>query len=286
MSLKFNTVDSYLTCGANDALGNSYYVSIFTIFKMDDSANNSQILQAEVGSQSPYVTVQSATSIAFYCDPSNRAVWTGLTAGAWYGLGLACSGGSTQHEVRLYNLDGTEINPTTGSSVFTNTAFAKPSIIKIGNNNNYAASAINQFRYLRVWSVILTAQEFGAEASLGPTSAGTPAAKTANLMHSWPLPNGTPTTDYGPSQGTLTTNDISTGADEPSWGSGPLPPIRQYANGMFKAVRFEEMTTGPAMRMLTNSVVQMRDTQEVASANGKLYANGMYRCAQFYESLT
>lgn len=227
MSCYLDSANDYaeITTAAN--LGSAYVVSAFFWYSLDDSTASNEIGRLALSSFSTWAIIKSATSIGFYSNGADRATWTGLTSGAWYGIALVNDGtGSGNNIMRLFGTDGIEIAVSTGSNLYANTAFGKANAFTMGNNTAYAPTAVGRYRYSRQWKVGLTAGEFAAEAALGATSAGTPAAKTANLVHSWGLPDATDTTDWATTPpGTLTISGASTSANEPSFGGGGASAI-------------------------------------------------------------
>jgi hypothetical protein len=59
---------------------------------------------------------------------------------------------------------------------------------------------------------------------------------------------------------------------------------KMYANGAFQSGEFVEISTGPAMKINSNTSVHPYEMVEVADTQGKLYANGTYSCPLFIEA--
>lgn len=218
MSLEFNAVGDYATRTGTANLGNAYSGSMCAWYRAGDTTASREIVSIARGGGYVHARIASSTSMEFFADSAARATFT-IAQNTWYLVCLITS--DPTMVMRVFDESGSELTPATGSNTYSASYFAQISRVRCGNDDAYGDSASGQYRYLRYWNgVSLSAAEFAAEAAMTP-SAGTPAARTSGLYMSWPLPDGTDTTDWG-SAGTRTPtiNSGGTSAQEPSIGGG------------------------------------------------------------------
>lgn len=234
MSLEFNAVGDYGRLTPASAVGNTYAASMVVVFRHQDSTASRIIASLSRANATGALMVVNSTTLQFHCASAQRATWT-VALNSWYTVAISNDAGSGNVIMRLFGMDGNEIAVASGSNTYNGGSYAYIGSSVLGRSSQWEDSAFVCFRYWRVWTRTLTQAQFADEAAMTPVS-GTPAASTTNLRGSWPLPDGTTTTDWSGNGVAITLNGGSTSSDEPTIGGAAvfIPTQYQRTNSLLR----------------------------------------------------
>lgn len=217
MSLEINGDNDYVIRNGAANLGNATsgtYLGGY--FKNDATNNDIAMVFAKSGTSSNFRTV-SATEMKMRVGSNDSSPFA-ANSGAWHKLAITISAAGV-FNCYAGPMSGALALVYTDSSTNTN----EISSVGIGQDGGSYTSARGCHRYYRYWAGrVLTLGELEAEFAMTP-SGGTPAASATNLYFSWPLPDGTDTTDLTGNGRVPTISGAVTSAEEPTIGGGASP---------------------------------------------------------------
>lgn len=217
MSLEINSDNDYFVRTGSANLGSVTSGSCAGWYYKNDSTNQDLALVFSKSGTASSMRTASATEMRYRVGTNdsstfaaNNGTWMKLamtvTAGGDF-IGYAAPAGSPL--VQVFEFDSTNVNEIT--------------TISGGQNGGTFTSARGSYRYFRYWAGrVLTLEELEAEFAMTPSS-GTPAASVTNLYLSWPLPDGTTTTDWGSNSAPPTISGAATSLEEPTIGGASIP---------------------------------------------------------------
>lgn len=217
MSLEMDAVGDYVRLTPASEVGNTYSATLVSLFRHQDSTAGRCIASLSRANGTGLLRVVNGTTLESYIAGAQRATWT-VSLNSWYGVGISNDAASGNVIIRLFDMTGTEIAVASGSNTYTGGNYAFIGSAVLGRSSVWEDSAFVCHRYKRLFTRILSAAEMGTEVAFQPTS-GAPSASSTNLRGSWPLPDGTSTTNWG-SAGTIAINGGGTSAQEPTIGGG------------------------------------------------------------------
>ena len=222
MSLEFNAIGDYARVNSANALGDgsnpTYEGTLVGWYYHQSSTAVREIMRVGGGAGTTYFRVVGSTSIEMY-QGAQRATWT-VAQNTWYFLYLSNSATSGNVIGRVFAASGGgEIAVASGSNTYAAGGFGTIGSICFGNDDVWGDSALALYRYARWWRSVISQADALTESNFTPTS-GAPASQTTLLRASWPLPDGTTTTDWvSGGTGAITINSGSTSALEPVIGA-------------------------------------------------------------------
>lgn len=216
MSLELNSDNDYVARNGAANLGNTTEGTFLGWYYKNDSTNGDIITyMGKSGSTAHFRTI-SATQIRGRLGVGGGAD-ANLSNGEWAGLAITVTSAGV---FSLYMFVGgvlTLVHSEASSNTNEITG------IELGQSGGSYTSARGARRYQRFWTRVLTTEEMTAEFQMTP-DAETPAASETELFLSWPLPDGTDTTDLSGNGNVPTISGAVTSAEEPTIGGGGASP--------------------------------------------------------------
>lgn len=216
MSLEINSDNDYFARNGASNLGSVTSGTLVGWYYKNDATNNDlAVVFSKSGTSSSFRTV-SATEMKVRCGSNDSSNFT-ANSSTWMKLAVTVTSDGT---FTFYAAPaGSSLAQVyTENSTNTNQVAA----ITGGQDGGSYTSARGAYRYFRYWAGrVLTFEEIEAEFAMTPSS-GSPAASVTSLYLSWPLPDGTTTTDWGSNSAPPTISGAATSAEEPTIGGGAV----------------------------------------------------------------
>lgn len=218
MSLEFDAVADYARLTPASAVGNTYSASMADWFRLQETTAGRIIASLTRANGTGALQVVNSTTLRSWTGGAERATWT-VAQNTWYMVAISNDAGTGNVIMRLFDTSGSEIAVASGSNTWSGGNYAYIGSSVLGRSSVWEDTARCCHRYWRVWTRVLSQAQFADEAAMTPAS-GSPAASTTNLRGSWPLPDGTTTTDWSGNSVAISISGGSTSADEPTIGGG------------------------------------------------------------------
>lgn len=216
MSLEINSDnDHFVRTGAAN-LGSVTSGTFLGLYYKNDATNNDlAMVLSKSGASSHFRTVSATEMKVRVINSGNESSPFTANSATWMMLAATVTG-SGVFTFYAGPMGGTLAQVYTHNSTVT----TEVTTISGGQNGGSFTSARGAYRYFRYWAGrVLTLEEIEDEFAMVP-DLGTPAANLTDLYLSWPLPDGTDTTDLTGNGRTPTLSGTATSAEEPTIGGG------------------------------------------------------------------
>lgn len=235
MSLELNTDNSYIRRTGEANLGSVASGTYLGWYFKNDSTNGDDVFSLGISGNGGVFRTISATQMRALLSVGGGATFTANNS-EWIGIAVTVSSGT----FTLYTYQAGTLTQQYTESVSS----ANVSGLYCGQDGGFYTSARGCHRYQRYWAGrVLNSTEIEAEFEMTPSS-GTPAASATNLYLSWPLADGTDTTDWTGNSRAPTISGAATSSEEPTIGGGTAPTITDAGDEQYYAGETGIVITG------------------------------------------
>lgn len=221
MSLYLNSDNDYVTRTGAANLGNTDEFTFAVWYGRNETATGTEVVASGIPGIGFGLLLPTTTQIRGYVSGASNgdAAFANLS---WGGLAIRRSYSASSWTTSLFQ-SGILTNVYSFSSGDTGNC----SFVALGQTGGYYTTARGYYRYARFWTVRKSDAELEGEFNMTP-SAGTPAASLTGLYFSWPLANGTDTTDWSGNSRAPTISGAGTSSEEPPLGGSSVFIPTQY----------------------------------------------------------